>query len=303
MTLRLKPLHHLFVAEADDVDPRRPLDAKTTKEIEAAMDHFAVLVFRGQPLTEEEQIAFARAFGPLDLGLKKVFKRPNRLKYNESIDISNVDDSGKIASVATKKMYSQLANQLWHSDSSFQDPPARYSMLHSLTNPGKGGETEFADLRAAWDDLPEDLKLKVADLRAQHYALYSRMNLGDTDWTEEQKNAIPPVEWPLVRTHPGSKRKLLFVGAHATHIVDMHLGEGRLLLAELLEHATQRQFVYRHQWKVNDLVIWDNRCVLHRGRRYDYTQRRELRRVSTEDLTPTLGSGPDQGTSLRTITP
>jgi len=125
MTLRLKPLHHLFVAEADDVDPRRPLDAKTTKEIEAAMDHFAVLVFRGQPLTEEEQIAFARAFGPLDLGLKKVFKRPNRLKHNESIDISNVDDSGKIASVATKKMYSQLANQLWHSDSSFQDPPAR----------------------------------------------------------------------------------------------------------------------------------------------------------------------------------
>ena len=216
--------------------------------------------------------------------MKKALGRANRLKYDESIDISNVDISGKIASVASKKMYSQLANQLWHSDSSFQNPPARYSMLHSLTNPAKGGETEFADLRAAYDALPEDAKHEIESLRAQHYALYSRINLGDTQWTEEQKNAIPPVEWPLVRTHPGSKRKLLFVGAHATHIPGMHIGEGRLLLAELLEHATQREFIYRHTWRANDLVIWDNRCVLHRGRRYDYTQRRELRRVSTEDL-------------------
>ena len=289
MALRLAPLHPLFAAEASGVDLRRPPDAKTKTEIEAAMDRYAVLVFRGQPLTEEEQIAFARAFGPLDLGLKKALKRENRLKYDESIDISNVDDSGKIASLAGKKMYSQLANQLWHSDSSFQNPPARYSMLHSLTNPAKGGETEFADLRAAYDALSKDTKREIEDLRAQHYALYSRINLGDTNWTEEQRNALPPVEWPLVRTHPGSKRKLLFVGAHATHILGMHLGEGRLLLAELLEHATQREFVYRHTWRVNDLVIWDNRCVLHRGRRYDYTQRRELRRVSTEDA-PLLSS-------------
>ena len=284
MTLRLKPLHPLFVAEAEGVDLRRPPDANAVREIEAAMDRHAVLVFRGQTLTEDEQIAFARAFGPLDLGLKKALKRANRLKYDESIDISNVDDRGGIASLATKKMYSQLANQLWHSDSSFQDPPARYSILHSLANPTEGGETEFADLRAAYDALPEDLKRKMADLRAQHYALYSRINLGDTHWTEEQKSAIPPVEWPLVRTHPGSGRKLLFVGVHATHILGMHLGEGRLLLAELLEHATQREFVYRHQWRMGDTVMWDNRCVLHRGRRYDYSQRRELRRVSTEDV-------------------
>ena len=282
MTLQLNPLHPLFAAEANGIDLRRP-DAGTAREIESAMDRYAVLVFRGQSLSEDEQIAFARAFGPLDLGLKKALKRTNRLKYDESIDISNVDDRGRIASLATKKMYSQLANQLWHSDSSFQDPPARYSMLYSLVNPAKGGETEFADLRAAYDALAEDLKQKIAGLRAQHYALYSRMNLGDGNWTEEQKNAIPPVEWPLVRTHPGSRRKVLFVGVHATHIVGMHVGEGRLLLAELLEHATQREFVYRHSWRVGDLVMWDNRCVLHRGRRYDYTQRRELRRVSTED--------------------
>jgi len=283
MTFRLEPLHPLFAAEAQGIDLSRPPDSGTVREIESAMDRYAVLVFRGQTLAEEEQIAFARAFGSLDIGLKKALKRANRLKYDESIDISNVDDRGGIASIGTKKMYSQLANQLWHSDSSFQDPPARYSMLYSITNPAKGGETEFADLRAAYDALPEDLKQKIADLRAQHYALYSRMNLGDNNWTEEQKNAIPPVEWPLVRIHPGSGRKVLFVGVHATHILAMHVGEGRLLLAELLEHATQREFVHRHSWRVGDLVMWDNRCVIHRGRRYDYTQRRELRRVSTED--------------------
>ena len=283
MALRLRPLHPLFVAETEGIALSRPPEPSLVREIEAAMDGYAVLVFRGQALTEDEQITFARAFGPLDLGLKKALKRANRLKYDESIDISNVDDRGGIASLATKKMYSQLANQLWHSDSSFQDPPARYSILHSLANPTEGGETEFADLRAAYDALPEDLKHKIADLRAQHYALYSRINLGDTHWTEEQKNAIPPVEWPLVRTHPGSKRKLLFVGVHATHVIGMHVGEGRLLLAELLEHATRREFVYRHEWRVGDTVMWDNRCVLHRGRRYDYSQRRELRRVSTED--------------------
>jgi alpha-ketoglutarate-dependent 2,4-dichlorophenoxyacetate dioxygenase len=286
MVLRLEPLHPLFVAEASGIDLRHPPDSKIVKELEAAMDRYAVLVFRAESLTEEQQIALARAFGPIDLGLKKALKRANRLKYDESIDISNVDDSGKLASLASKKMYSQLANQLWHSDSSFQSPPARYSMLHSLANPPKGGETEFADLRAAYDALPENAKREIAGLRAQHYALYSRINLGDTNWTEEQRNALPPVEWPIVRTHPGSGRKLLFVGAHATHILGMHIGEGRLLLAELLEHATQPQFVYRHTWRVNDLVMWDNRCVVHRGRRYDYTRRRELRRVSTEDLRP-----------------
>jgi alpha-ketoglutarate-dependent 2,4-dichlorophenoxyacetate dioxygenase len=288
MGLRLAPLHPLFAAEASGVDPREPPDAGTAADIVAAMDRYAVLVFRGPVISEEAQLSFARAFGPLDLGLGKALKRPKRLMYDESIDISNVDNSDGIASLASKKMYSQLANQLWHSDSSFQDPPARYSMLHSIVNPAKGGETEFVDLRAAYDALPVELKREVEGLRARHYALYSRIGLGDDDWTEEQKNAIPPAEWPLVRLHPGSKRKLLFVGAHATHIVGMHVGQGRLLLAELLEQATQPQFVYRHHWRVGDFVMWDNRSVLHRGRRYDYSQRRELRRVSTEDVAPAV---------------
>jgi alpha-ketoglutarate-dependent 2,4-dichlorophenoxyacetate dioxygenase len=283
MGLQVRPLHPLFAGEAAGVDLRRPLGEDAVRAIEQAMDRYGVLVFPGQPLSEDEQIAFARRFGPLDIGLKKALGRPGRHKYEETIDISNVDASGKLADPAGKKMYSQLANQLWHSDSSFQNPPARYSMLLSIVNPPRGGETEYADLRAAYDALPQDTKTEIAGLRAEHSALYSRINLGDTEWSEAQKAAIPPAQWPLVRTHPGSGRKLLFVGVHATHISGMHLGSGRLLLAELLEHATQREFVYRHHWKVDDLVMWDNRCVIHRGRRYDLSQRRELRRVSTED--------------------
>jgi alpha-ketoglutarate-dependent 2,4-dichlorophenoxyacetate dioxygenase len=283
MSLQVRPLHPLFAGEASGLDLRRPLGDDAVRAIEQAMDRYGVLVFPGQPLSEDEQIAFARRFGPLDTGLKKALNRPGRHKYEETIDISNVDASGKLADPAGKKMHSQLANQLWHSDSSFQDPPARYSMLLSIVNPPRGGETEYADLRAAYDALPQDTKAEIAELRAEHSALYSRINLGDTEWSEAQKAAIPPARWPLVRTHPGSGRKLLFVGVHATHISGMHLGRGRLLLAELLEHATQREFVYRHQWKVDDLVMWDNRCVIHRGRRYDLSQRRELRRVSTED--------------------
>lgn len=286
MALDVKPLHPLFVGEVSGVDLSKPASDALIADVVAAMDRYAVLVFRGQKLAEDEQIAFTQRFGPLDLGLRKVTKTTHATRYAHEamIDISNVGLDGNLADINSNKMYSQLANQLWHSDSSFQQPAARYSLLYSVVNPPKGGETEYTDLRAAYDALPDDTKALIANLRSEHYALYSRMNLGFTAYTEAEKNVLPPVEWPLVRTHPGSGRKVLWVGIHATRILDMHLGEGRLLLAELLEHATQREFVYRHQWRVGDLVMWDNRCTLHRGRRYDYTVRRELRRTTTEDL-------------------
>jgi alpha-ketoglutarate-dependent 2,4-dichlorophenoxyacetate dioxygenase len=154
--------------------------------------------------------------------------------------------------------------------------------------PPRGGETEYADLRAAYDALPEDMKEEIAGLEAEHYALHSRLLLGDTSYSEEQKKAIPPATWPLVRAHPGSGRKVLWVGIHATHVLGMTVPEGRMLLADLLEHATQREFVYRHQWRVGDLVMWDNRAVVHRGRRWDVSQRREMRRATTEDVAQPL---------------
>ena len=289
MAIAFKPLHPLLAAEASGVDLSKPLPPALVKEIVAGMDQYAVLVFRGQKLDEDRQIAYARQFGPLDLGLRKIRKgQPHRFKYDELADISNVKVDGTLAERDSSKIVSNIANQLWHSDSSFQKPAARYSMLHSVVIPAKGGETEFADLRAAYDALPDDLRKDIAGLEAEHHALYSRLMMGDTGYTEEQMKAIPPAVWPLVRTHAGSKRKLLFVGIHATHIVGMTVPEGRMLLMDLLEHATQRQFVYQHHWQVGDLVMWDNRAVLHRGRRFDLSERREMRRATTEDVEETL---------------
>jgi len=262
MPIRFEPLHPLLAAEARGIDLAQPLAPGQVAEIVAGMDRYAVLVFRGQQLSEDQQIACAKQFGPLDLGLRKIRKgQAHRFKYDELADISNVMADGKVAERDHAKILSNIANQLWHSDSSFQKPAARYSMLHAVAIPERGGETEFADLRAAYDGLPEDLKREIAGLEAEHYALHSRLMLGDTSYTEEQKRAIPPAVWPLVRTHAGSGRKLLWVGIH----------------------ATQREYVFRHHWRVGDLVMWDNRAVLHRGRRFDLSQRREMRRATTED--------------------
>jgi alpha-ketoglutarate-dependent 2,4-dichlorophenoxyacetate dioxygenase len=288
--LQLKPLHPLFAAEASGVDLARPLDADAVRAIETAMDGYAVLVFRDQPLDQDQQVAFARRFGTLDIGLRRANRGAHRFKFEELIDISNVAPDGAIAARDSRRVASMVANQLWHSDSSFQDPAARYSMLSAVVLPSWGGDTEYADLRAAYDALPETLKRELDGLVAEHYALHSRMALGTTDWTEAEKTVLPPVRWPLVRTHPGSGRKLLFVGVHAREILGWTLPEGRLMLSDLLEHATQRQFVYRHQWRVGDLVMWDNRCTLHRGRRYDFAERRELRRTTTLDIMGTAAS-------------
>ena len=283
MALYISQIHPIFVGEVTGVDLRQPLDPAVVIEIDAAMDRYAVLVVRDQPLDQEQQMVFARSFGPLDLGLRKVKKQPHRFRYDELIDISNVDEKGRIADRNSGKIVSNIANQLWHSDSSFQRPAAKYSMLSAVVLPTRGGETEFADLRAAYDALSDELKAELEALEAEHYALHSRFLLGDSDYTEEQRNAIPPVHWPIVRMHPGSKRKLLFVGVHARRIVGWPVAEGRMLLMDLLEHATQRDFVYSHRWRVGDLVMWDNRSTLHRGRRYNLSERRELRRATTED--------------------
>lgn len=284
MTLKLQRLHPLFVAEAAGIDIGQPLRSDDVASIRAAMDTYAVLVWRDQKLTGQQQIDFAKYFGPIDLGLKKVFRRTERLEDERLIDISNVDADGNVSRRDSPKNLSNFANQLWHSDSSFQNPRAAYSMLQALVLPSWGGATEFADLRAAWDSLPDRTRQEVEGLTAEHYALHTRLLLGDEAYTDDQKKAIPPAVWPIVQTHPGSGRRLLFVGVHARQIVGWPTAEGRIFLSELLEHATQRQFVYSHEWRIGDLVMWDNRSTLHRGRRFDLAERRELRRTTTEDL-------------------
>lgn len=283
MTLQLSPLHPLG-ARASGLDLSQPLDASELHAIEEAMDKHAVLVFSDSPLTQDQQIAFAKSLGPLDLGFGKVRRGPRRLEYAELADISNVTAGGAVVSRTDPKIIGNVANQLWHSDSSFQHPRAKYSMLSASVVPSFGGETEFADLRMAYDGLPQWRKEQIQELRAKHYALHSRFLLGDTDYTEAQRNAIEPAVWPLVQTDPRSGRKILYVGIHACEVLGMTLAEGRMLLMDLLEHATQPQFVYRHHWQVGDLVMWDNTATAHRGRWYDYSQRREMRRATTQEV-------------------
>jgi alpha-ketoglutarate-dependent 2,4-dichlorophenoxyacetate dioxygenase len=286
MTLQLTPANPErpdFVALASGIDLTRPLAPADAKAVNAGMNRYGVLIFRGQPLTAQQQIDFAKSFGPLDIGLKRVFKRPERLEDERLIDISNVDTQGNVAGRDSPRNLSNFANQLWHSDSSFMRPRAAYSMLHSVIKPSWGGNTEFADLRAAYDTLPAATRQEIQDLQAEHFALHTRILLGDDAYTDDQKKEIPPAVWPLVDTHPGSGRKLLFVGVHARQIIGWPTAESRMFLSDLLEHATQRERVYMHEWEVGDLVIWDNRATLHRGRRYDIAERRELRRTTIND--------------------
>ena len=278
-------------AVASGVDTSQALGEAGVRAIEAGMDEYGVLVFRKQLLTEEQQLDFARQFGPLDIGFGKVRNqaapgaagRAHRLQYRELGDISNLDMDGQVAARNSQKIVGNLANQLWHSDSSFQKPRAKYSMLYALVVPGEGGDTEFADLRLAYDALPARLKKQVEGLVAQHHPLHSRFMLGDTNYTQEQRDAIQPTVWPLVHTDPRTGRKILYVGAHAAQIEGMGVAEGRMLLMDLLEHATQRAHVYTHQWQVGDLIMWDNTATSHRGRWFDLSKKRELRRSTTED--------------------
>lgn len=280
MQLKIAPVTENFAAEASGLDLRQPIDAETAAEIEEAVDKYAVLVWRNQPLDDDQHMAFTKWFGPLDMGLLNVTKKPNRFKHAGFVDIANVGIDGEIMARDHGTVTSSMANQFWHTDSSFMETVAKYSLLSARVVPETGGDTEFTDMRAAWDALPDDLRTMVTGLVGEHHPLYSRILLGNT-YSDEQMARIPPAHWPLVRTHPGSGRRYLFTPIHVHRIEGMSIAEARVLVNELIEHATQPQFVHRHRWHAGDLLMWDNRCTLHRGRRFDYTQRRDLRRTTT----------------------
>jgi alpha-ketoglutarate-dependent 2,4-dichlorophenoxyacetate dioxygenase len=283
--MEFSPLHPVFAAEAPAIDLSRPIDRATAGEIEAAMDRYAVLVFHGQDLTQDEQLDFTRNFGPLDPGRHLAVRQHRRVR-REFADVSNLDEEGRVADRSHRRILSNMATRLWHTDSSYKKPAAKFSLLYCSAIPEWGGETEFADMRAAHDSLPDRLRDEVEGRSAEHYVHHSRATLGFAPSPEEIAGAIPPATWPLVRTHARSGRKLLYIGSHATHVVGLSVPEGRVLLQDLLEHATQRQFVYAHRWRAGDLVMWDNRAVLHRGRRYDLSQPRDMRRSTVEDAPP-----------------
>jgi alpha-ketoglutarate-dependent 2,4-dichlorophenoxyacetate dioxygenase len=284
MTIAFKPLHRHFVAAVQGFDMRAPADAATVQAFEQAIDRYAVLVFPAQQVDDAQQLAFTANFGPPDIGRKKAVKTADSRVPAEMIDLSNLDENGYVIDANHRRVLSLLGTRLWHTDSSYQRPAAKFSILRAVTVPPLGGETEFADCRAAYDALPDMLRAEAEDRFAEHWVHHSRSTLGWEPTEEEIRGAMPPVRWPLLRTHAGSGRKLLYVGAHARRVIGMPLPAARILLRDLLEHATQPEFVYRHAWRPGDLVLWDNRAVLHRGCRYDLAQVRDMRRTTVLDL-------------------
>ena len=291
MSLSLRQLHPLFVGEVSGIDVERPLDKTAVAALWQAIDRYAVLVFRDQHLDDERQMEFARQFGELEIPRSGRADVKRRLRP-EMADISNLDERGRVRRRDDARRFDQLGNRLWHTDGSFRRIPAALSMLYAhrvpRPNPLGKGETEFADLRAAYDALPAATQAKIEDLVALHDIAWSRAQLGFTELLFGEKDVLPPVPQRLVRVHPGSKRKTLYLAAHASAIVDWPLPDGRLLVRELIEHATRRDFVYRHEWREGDLVIWDNRCTMHRGRAFDEREIRDLRRATTRDISSTL---------------
>ncbi|MCO6416330.1 TauD/TfdA family dioxygenase [Siccirubricoccus sp. KC 17139] len=291
MTLTITPINPArpdFVGEVAGVDLRRGVTAAEAAAIEAGMDRFGVLVFHDQDINDEQQLAFSRHFGPLELATGDIVQGQARRLPMEVNDISNLERDGKVMARDDRKRLFSLGNMLWHSDSSFKPTPAKYSLLSARVIPGSGGNTEFADMRAAWDALDAETKALARDLVTEHSQLFSRGILGFTDFTPEEVAKWQPVPQRLVRRHPRTGRLSLFLSAHAGAIQGWPVPEARALLRDLTEHATQREFVYAHVWRPHDLVMWDNRVTMHRARRYDATQVRDLHRTTVADVAPTL---------------
>ena len=287
--LHVTPLHPLFAGEVHGLDLRTTPDAETCAEIDRAMDRYAVLVFRDQHLNDDQQMAFGAALWPLEGAPAVVDAHKHRLAHRQMADISNLDLDGGLLPPDDRRRLFTLGNQLWHSDSSFKPVPAKYSMLHGRLVPPDGADTEFADMRAAWDALPAKQKTVIHHLVAEHSLLFSRAVLGFTDYTEAEREAFAPVPQRLVRWHEGCGRNSLYLSAHIGRIQGWLVPEALALIRELTEFATQRQFVYAHQWRAMDLVMWDNRTTMHRARPFDdKTHKRDMRRVTLMDRAPTL---------------
>jgi alpha-ketoglutarate-dependent 2,4-dichlorophenoxyacetate dioxygenase len=284
MSVHIRPLNPVFSAELTGIDLRQPMAAHEIAAIIAALDQSAVAVLPGQGLDDEQQITFSARLGTLALALNPGRKVGQGARLRpELFDISNLDETGSVLDEADRRRQWREGDRLWHTDRSFIDADTTYSLLSARVIPPLGGETEFADMRAAYDALDGSMKRRIEGLRAEHSVWYSRALAGGRDFRDDEIAAMPPVPQPLVRVHPGSGRKSLVLASHASHIIGWKTEEGRALLAELMEFATEPRFVYVHKWRVGDLVIWDNRCTMHRGTRYDDVKyRRDMRRTTVE---------------------
>ena len=289
MSLVTRQVGPCFAAEAEGLDLTRPLSDADVEAIHVAMDTHAVLVFHDQKLDDAQQLAFTRSLGEIEHAIGTSLRGPDELRLPTTFaDVSNLDKNQQVFTRDDRRRLFGLGNRLWHSDSSFKVIPAKYSLLHARSVPSKGGNTEFADMRAAYDALDEETKKEIQDLVCEHSQIFSRQQLGFTDFTDEERERFRPVRQRLVRTHPTTGRKSLYLASHAGGIVGWPVPEARAFLRDLVEHATQRQFVYAHRWRVNDLVMWDNRATMHRARPFPAHEPRDMRRTTLAGDAPTV---------------
>jgi alpha-ketoglutarate-dependent 2,4-dichlorophenoxyacetate dioxygenase len=289
VTISIRQITPVFAGDVSGVDITQPLSRDGVAAIEAGMDCHAVLVFHGQRLTDDTQRAFTRNFGTLESSPGgHIATAAERRLPRDMQDASNLDKDQKPFSRDDRRRMFNLGNRLWHSDSSYRATPAKYSLLSGRIVVDQGGHTEFADMRAAYDALDEATKAEIEDLVCEHSLIYSRGALGFTELSAEEQAMFRPVRQRLVRTHPVTGRKSLFLSAHGGSIVGWPVPEARAFLRDLVEHATQRQFVYSHKWQQWDLVIWDNRQTMHRVTRFDDTQVRDMRRTTVAGDTMTV---------------
>ena len=288
MPVSICQLHPVFVGEVSGVDLRRPLTPDEVRAIEAGMDRYSVLVFHDQDITDEQQIAFTRNFGEIENSAGGNVTKPHEKRLDPLMnDVSNLGQDNRPLARDDRRRLFNLGNQLWHSDSSFRAIPAKYSLLSGRITVEKGGNTEFADMRAAWDALDDETKSQCEKLVCEHSLLYSRGLLG-FEATDEERAMFHPVRQRLVRTHPVTGRKSLYLSSHAGTIVGWPVPEARAFLRDLIEHATQRKFVYSHQWTQFDLVVWDNQATMHRSRPFDATQVRDMHRTTVAGTRSTM---------------
>jgi alpha-ketoglutarate-dependent 2,4-dichlorophenoxyacetate dioxygenase len=288
MSVKTRQVGPCFAAEVEGVDIAKPLSADDVAAIHAGMDEHAVLVFHDQHVDDEQQLAFTRSLGDLEHAIGTSLRALDEYRLPTTFaDVSNLDKNNNVYARDDRRRLFAIGNRLWHSDSSFKVIPAKYSLLHAHSVPSKGGNTEFADMRAAYDALDAETKAEIEDLVCEHSQIYSRMQLGFTDFTDDERARFKPVRQRLVRTHPSTGRKSIYLASHAGGIEGRPQPEAIAFLKDLIEHATQRQFVYAHTWTVGDLVMWDNRRTMHRARPFPAHEPRDMRRTTLVG-TPTV---------------
>jgi alpha-ketoglutarate-dependent 2,4-dichlorophenoxyacetate dioxygenase len=289
MSVKTRQIGPCFAAEVDGIDLSQPLSPDEVAAIHAGMDTYAVLVFHDQKLDDGQQLAFTRSLGDIEHAIGTSLRAPDEYRLPTTFaDVSNLDKDHKVFARDDRRRLFAIGNRLWHSDSSFKAVPAKYSLLRAVSVPSTGGNTEFAYMPGAYDALDDATRAEIEDLVCEHSQIFSRQQLGFFDLTDEERARFAPVRQRLVRRHPVTGRKSIYLSSHAGSILGWPVPEARAFLRDLVEHATQRQFVYAHHWRVGDLVMWDNRQTMHRARPFPAQEPRDMRRTTLMGDAPTV---------------